>query len=82
MRRFAFIFSVLSLCTVSTANAAPPTFATEAHAQDACRGDEVVWVNLDRGRYYHKSQASYGQGSNGVYACMKAAQTQYKESHD
>jgi len=66
----------------SPANAATPLFATEPAAQQACQADEVVWVDLDRGRFYHKAQASYGKGGNGGYACLKAAHAQYRESHD
>jgi hypothetical protein len=61
--------------------AATGLFATEAQAQQACQSDEVVWVDLDRGRFYKKDQASFGKGSNGGYACMKAAHAQYREGH-
>ena len=48
----------------------------------ACGVDEVVWVDLDRGKFYHKAQAAFAKGNNGGYACMKAAHAQYRESHD
>jgi hypothetical protein len=64
------------------AMAATGLFATEPAAQQACRSDEVVWVDLDRGRFYHKTQAAFGKGSNGGYACMKIAHAQYRESHE
>jgi hypothetical protein len=57
-------------------------FVSEEQAQGACKADEVVWVDLDRGRYYHKAQSAYGKGSNGGYGCAKAAHAQYRESHD
>jgi hypothetical protein len=62
--------------------AATALFATEPAATQACGSDEVVWVDLDHGRFYHKAQANYAKGSNGGYACMKSAHAQYRESHD
>lgn len=62
--------------------AATPLFATEPAASSACGTDEVVWVDLDRGKFYHKAQAAFAKGNNGGYACMKAAHAQYRESHD
>ncbi len=64
------------------ASAATALFATEPAATQACGADEVVWIDLDRGRFYHKSQAAYAKSSNGGYACMKAAHAQYREAHD
>jgi hypothetical protein len=64
------------------AHAATPLFATEPAAASACGTDEVVWVDLDRGKFYHKTQANFAKGNNGGYACMKAAHSQYRESHD
>jgi hypothetical protein len=64
------------------AQAATPLFATEPAATAACGADEVVWVDLDRGKFYHKAQANFAKGNNGGYACMKAAHAQYRESHD
>ena len=66
---------------------APPPFrnslfVSEPAAQQACGTDEVVWIDLDRGRFYHKTQANYSKGSNGGYACQKAAHGQYREGHD
>ncbi len=65
-----------------SAVAATGLFATEANAAQACAADEVVWVDLDRGRFYHKAQANFGKGGNGGYACLKAAHAQYREGHD
>ncbi len=64
------------------ARAATPLYATPEAATAACGADEVVWVDLDRGKFYHKTQANFAKGSNGGYACMKAAHSQYRESHD
>jgi hypothetical protein len=63
-------------------SAATALFATEGAASQACSTDEVVWVDLDRGRFYHKTQSSYAKGNNGGYACLKAAHSQYREAHD
>ncbi len=73
----------LAFATLSVpANAATGLFATEPAAQQACAADEVVWVDLDHGRFYHKSQNNFGKGGNGGYACAKAAHSQYRESHE
>ncbi len=70
------------MAAVAPALASTSLYPTEAAAQSACQADEVVWVDLDRGKFYHKTQANYGKNSNGGYACMKAAHAQYRESHD
>ena len=63
------------------ASAATSLYATEPAATAACAADEVVWVDLDRGRFYHKAQPDYGKGGNGGYTCQKAAKLQYREAH-
>jgi hypothetical protein len=62
--------------------AATNLFATEPAATAACASDEVVWVDLDRGRFYHKGQSNFAKGSNGGYACAKAAHAQYREGKE
>ena len=62
--------------------AATTLFATEAAATQACAADEVVWIDLDRGKFYHKASANFAKGTNGGYACLKAAHAQYRESHE
>ena len=54
----------------SPTNAATALYATEPAAQQACGADEVIWVDLDKGRFYHKGQASYAKSNNGGYACL------------
>ncbi len=56
-------------------------FASEDAASQSCGADEVVWVDLDRGRFYHKAQPDYGKNGNGGYTCQKAAKLQYREAH-
>jgi hypothetical protein len=68
--------------SIPAAQAATPLFATEPAATSACGTDEVVWVDLDHGKFYHKAQDKFAKGNNGGYACMKAAHAQYRESHD
>jgi hypothetical protein len=70
------------LATPLTVRASTAMFATEDAAQQACQSDEVVWVDLDRGRFYHKAQPNFGKSSNGGYTCAKSAHAQYRESHD
>ena len=62
--------------------AATPLYATPEAATNACGADEVVWVDLDRGRFYHKNQEKFAKGNNGGYACLKAAHATYREAHD
>ena len=64
-----------------TARAATGLFATEDAALQTCGADSVVWVDLDRGRFYGKSAGDYGKGGNGGYTCQKAAKLQYREAH-
>ena len=63
-------------------SAATGLFATEPAAAQACGADEVVWVDLDRGRFYHKPAQAWAKSNNGGYACVKAAHAQYREGHD
>jgi hypothetical protein len=62
--------------------AATSLFATEPAATAACATDEVVWIDLDRGRFYHKGQTNFAKSNNGGYACAKAAHAQYREGHE
>ncbi len=63
------------------AAAATGLFSSEDGASQSCGSDEVVWVDLDHGRFYHKAQDGYGKSGNGGYICMKAAKLQYREAH-
>lgn len=57
-------------------------YSSEQEAAQACGADEVVWIDLDKGRFYGKNQYLYSKGKNGVFACMKTAQNQYRPGHD
>jgi hypothetical protein len=79
--------AVLPLVAALASVAAPALaisgmYATEPEAVTACGTDEVVWVDLDRGRFYHKAQAEYAKSHNGAYTCMKTAHAQYRPGHD
>ena len=65
-----------------TAGAATNLYTTADAATAACGADEVVWVDLDRGRFYHKTQDKFAKGNNGGYACLKAAHAEYREAHE
>ena len=79
----AIAIALLAATTAALpAVAATSLFATEPAATAACASDEVVWVDLDHGRFYHKAQSNFAKGNNGGYACAKAAHSQYRESHD
>src|SRR5262249_51915663 len=79
------LWSALALSAAAAfatpALAATGLFASEDAASQSCGRDEVVWVDLDHGRFYHKAQDSYGKSGNGGYTCMKAAKLQYREAH-
>ena len=64
------------------ASAATSLYATEPAATAACGTDEVVWIDLDRGKFYHKASANFAKGNNGGYTCFRAAHAQYREAHE
>jgi len=72
----------LAAATASLPALAAALFPSEAAAVQACGADEVVWVDLDHGRYYHKAQEKFGKGSNGGYSCLKTAHGSYHEGHE
>ena len=50
---------------------APNQFPTELAAQEFCKANRVVWVNLNNKRYYSHRAAQYGRSKNGAYMCAK-----------
>ncbi|HEX4506823.1 MAG TPA: hypothetical protein VH722_13920 [Alphaproteobacteria bacterium] len=82
--KFAFgaIAAVMFAAATLPAVAATGMYNTPEAAAAACGADEVVWIDLDRGRFYHKSQEKFAKGNNGGYACLKAAHATYREAHD
>ncbi|HLG88847.1 MAG TPA: hypothetical protein VKZ79_16790 [Alphaproteobacteria bacterium] len=75
----ALVVALGAAFTISAAKAETGYYATADLAQGACGADEVVYVDLDRGRYYKKGTEDFGKSSNGVYACEKAAHAKYRE---
>jgi hypothetical protein len=83
IRALRFAIPVLAVAALPLAAHADPIYSTEAAAQAACGADEVVWINLDRSKFYHKTQADFGKSSNGVYTCQKGARAHgYREAKD
>jgi len=74
--------ALLIAASIVPAKANTAMYPTEAAATQACGADEVVWIDLDRGKFYHKAATQYGKGNNGGYACAKAAHSQYREAHE
>jgi hypothetical protein len=76
------IAAALFAAAALPAGAAASMYTTAEAATTACGADEVVWVDLDRGRFYHKNQDKFAKGNNGGYACLKAAHAQYREGRE
>ena len=68
--------AVVSVAGVAKADA---FYASANLAQATCGADPVVWIDLDRGRYYQLGTAAASKGGNGVYACEKVAHAKYRE---
>jgi hypothetical protein len=68
--------AVVSVAGVAKADA---LYASADVAQATCGADPVVWIDLDRGRYYQLGTAAASKGGNGVYACEKTAHAKYRE---
>ncbi len=50
----------------------PAIYASAEGAQTTCPSEEVVWLDLQFSKYYHKTASEYGQ-RGGAYACVSAA---------
>jgi hypothetical protein len=83
------VFSAFALATLTAGLSYPAwaksetTYPSEDRAKLTCGLDadpEVVWVDLDKGVFYHKSQAAYGKGGHGGYACITTAKKNYHEA--
>ena len=68
--------AVVSVAGVAKADA---FYASANLAQASCGADPVVWIDLDRGRYYQLGTSAAAKGGNGVFACEKAAHAKYRE---
>lgn len=80
MKKFqlALSLTVAALSIASIAKAETGVFATASMAQTTCGADPVVWIDLDRGRYYQIGQVDTTKTSNGVYACERMAHAKYR----
>ena len=79
VRNLAVLAGALFAATAAFAEG--QMFSTEAQAAQACGADTVVWVDLDRGRFYQKGAAEYGKSNNGGYGCLKQAHAKYRAGH-
>ena len=78
-RNLALLAGALFAATAASADG--QMFSTETQAAQACGADSVVWIDLDRGRFYQKGAAEYGKGDNGGYGCLKLAHGKYRPGH-
>ena len=76
-----FVVLAAGLFAATGAFAEGQLFSTEGDAAQACGADTVVWIDLDRGRFYQKGAAEYGKGNNGGYGCLKQAHSKYRAGH-
>jgi hypothetical protein len=83
VRHLGLVVPVIAaaLFVVPAALADTHLYDNEAAAAQACGSDEVVFINLDNGRFYHKAQGAYGKSKNGGYSCLKDSHA-YREGHD
>jgi hypothetical protein len=61
------------------AHAQTTYYATAEIAQASCGTDQVVWIDLDRGRYYKAGTVDFGKSSNGAFSCERLAHAKYRE---
>ena len=77
-KTFSIVFLVALLFVsvpiyASAPNTGPNLFTTEQSAQQHCRTDTVVWLNLPTGVYHFKGQRWYGNTKSGAYVCEQEA---------
>jgi hypothetical protein len=77
--QLALCLSLTAMAFGATAKADTGVYATASMAQTSCGADQVVWIDLDRGRYYKIGQVDTSKTSNGVYACEHMAHAKYRE---
>ncbi len=77
--QFAVPLFLAASAFASGAKADSAVYSTVAAAQTACAADTVVWIDLDRGRYYKVGQTEFAKSNNGVYACEHVAHAKYRE---
>jgi hypothetical protein len=77
--QLALCLSLTALAVSSVAKAETGVYATASMAQTSCGSEPVVWIDLDRGRYYKLGQVETAKTTNGVYACERTAHAKYRE---
>lgn len=78
--KFNHVALAAALAVVSVAGAAKADafYASVDMARATCGADPVVWIDLDRGRYYQLGTAAAAKGGNGVFACERDAHAKYR----
>lgn len=64
---------LIGISTSVVATNSPPLFTSEQQAQQHCRSDVVVWLNIPSGVYHFRGQRWYGATKNGAFVCRKEA---------
>ena len=79
--KFNHVALAAALAVISVAGAAKADafYASADLARASCGADPVVWVDLDRGRYFQLGTAAAAKGGNGVFACERDAHAKYRE---
>ena len=74
MRCLPKVFGGLILSIALTMSAfGLETFSQEAHAQQHCPTDIVVWLNLPTMIWHYKGQRWYARTQHGAFACEREA---------
>jgi len=77
VNQWALCLSLAAVSFAGVAKADGAMYATADMATASCGAEPVVFIDLDRGRYYKLGQAT--KTSNGVYACEHVAHAKYRE---
>jgi hypothetical protein len=77
INHWALCLSLTTVAFAGVAKADGAMYATADMAQASCGAEPVVFIDLDRGRYYKIGQTT--KTSNGVYACERVAHAKYRE---
>jgi hypothetical protein len=79
--KLALCLSLSAVAFASAAKADTGMYATASMAQASCGSEPVVWIDLDRGRYYKIGTVDASKTTNGLYACEHVAHAKYREGH-
>jgi hypothetical protein len=78
-KQLALCLSLAAMAFGSAAKADGAFYTAANVAQAACGSDQVVWIDLDHGRYYKVGQVDTNKTTNGVYSCERTAHAKYRE---